>query len=67
MLSIKFQIHCLYFVYLHIPIYYHIHKAFVTIKIQISENIIESSIIALVGTIMLNIIILQCHSNIINS
>lgn len=51
----------------HIPIYYHIHKAFVTMKIQILENIIESSIIAVVGRVMLNIIILQCHSNIINS
>jgi len=52
----------------HIPIYYHVYITFVTMKIQISENIIAgSSIILLVGTVMLNIIILQCHSNIINS
>lgn len=51
MLSIKFDFHCLYFVRIgYIPIYYHVHKTFVTVKKRISENIIGPTIrIALVG------------------
>jgi len=42
MLSIKFKIHCLYLVGIlgRISIYYHVHETFVTMKIQILENII---------------------------